>query len=83
MKRYRLLHIHGCTDPELLPGLARSWRGLEKELIQFLKADRYEEEDSLFFVETDPRGRLLDISAFSGRFMNEMRKRAALHAPSA
>ena len=81
MRRYRLLHVHGCTEPELLPAEAKSWRGLEKMLIEFLKTDQYEEEDALFYVVTGLKGKLRDVSAFVSHFMDEMWERAGKKAP--
>lgn len=74
---YRLLHIAGCTDPDLQENLYLTWNALEKGVVKLIQKGDYDEEsDGLFFVEIGPEGKLADVCAFSGRTMDRLRERA-------
>lgn len=76
-ERFRLVHVRGCVEPCLWGEEVEGWDAFERILIKFLATDDYDQdEDGVFFIELSAQGRLKDICAFSGGYMDEMRERA-------
>lgn len=74
---YRLLVVEGLVEPFLSSETAEDWREFERFLEEFFREGKYDDsEDAIFFVELDEQGRLKDIGAFTGGFVDEMRERA-------
>jgi len=75
-KQYQLLHVDGCVEPSLVSVVCKVWSSLEKKLIKFIADGEYDEEDGLFYVVLDDKGRLINVCAFSGGYMDKIREKA-------
>jgi len=73
---YRLLQIWGQVEPILFPEVA-GWDGFERAVVEFLREGDFKpERDGVFFVETDAKGRLKHVSAFTQETFDELMYRA-------
>ena len=76
---YQLVVVSGGVEPSLFGEIAETWEDLEKTLLQLLKTSDYDEaEDGVFFLTLSKGNKLKDIGAFSGGYMDEMRKKAGI-----
>jgi hypothetical protein len=74
--QYQLIHVWGLVEP-CLWGKKGSWDDLEKCILNLLKDDSYDPDESgVFFLKFTASGRLKDICPFSNGYMDEMSARA-------
>lgn len=72
---YQLFRVYGDVEPHLLRTKVSTWEALRDLVIRHLRAEPYDDQDGLFVLVTDARGRQ-HMESFSGGEMDNLRERA-------
>jgi hypothetical protein len=79
VKKYRLLHISGGVEPNLILGTYYNWDLLEEGVSDFIQSGQYNSEtDGLFWIELGRGDKLLNISSFSVHLMEQIEARSGV-----